>query len=83
MGRVITRANSKQSDKEYRWDRWNSYKGKGNKDFAIDKEAAFERIRLRVVYNEEIQDFDKLTKCAIAKCPYGTKDKERIMGELA
>ena len=59
--------------------RLSSFEEKGNKEFAIDKEIAFDRVRLRLEYNEEIQDFDNFHKCIFAKCPYGTVAKERIL----
>ena len=62
--------------------KWHSFKEKGNKEFAIDKEIAFDRVRLRLEFNEETQDFDKFLKYTLVNCPYETMDEERILGHL-
>ena len=60
-----------------------SFKEKGGEEFAIDKEIAFDRVRLRLEFNEETQDFDKFPKCTFINCPYETIEKERILGHLS
>ena len=76
---IITHVNSKNAHKEYRGNRWNISKRKENGDFAIDEERAFGGIRLRMAYNEEIQDYDKSPRPTFANSPCETKDKERMI----
>ena len=75
-------ADSKHPDKEYRKNRRRRYKGKENGDFAINKELPCERIRLRMVYNGDIQDFDKPPKCAFMGCPYEPEANGGIIGHM-
>ena len=79
---ITTHVNSKHTDKDLRKNKRNRFKEKGNKEFAIDKEIAFDRVRLKLEFNEETQDFDKFPKCTFMDCPYDTIDKERILGHL-
>ena len=76
---TIMHVNSKHTDKDFRKNRWYNFKEKGDKDFAIDKEIAFDRVRLNLEFNEETQEFDKFPKCTFSNCPYETIDKERIL----
>ena len=79
---ITMHVNSKHTDKEFRKNKWNNFKEKGNKDFAIDKEIAFNRVRLKLEFNDETQEFDKILKCTFPNCSYETMDKERILGHL-
>ena len=79
---ITMHVNSKHTDKEFRKNKWNNFKEKGNKDFAIDKEIAFDRVRLKLEFNDETQEFDKILKCTFPNCSYETMDKERILGHL-
>ena len=55
-----------------------SFKEKGGEEFAIDKEIAFDRVRLRLEFNRLRQ----IPKCTFVNCPYETIEKERILGRL-
>ena len=79
---IAMHVNSKHTDRELGKNKRYSFKEKGNKEFAIDKEIAFDRVRLKLEFNDENQDFGKILKCTFADCTYETIDKERALGHL-
>ena len=79
---VITHVNSKLPEKRIQGDRWNIYKDKQNEDFAVDTELAFEMVRLRLVYSDDLQEFDRSPRCTFTNCPYGARNKEKIVGNF-
>ena len=54
-----------------------SFKEKGNIEFPTDKEIAFDRVRLRLGFNEETQGFGEFLKCTFANCPNETNRRKR------